>query len=128
MKHLLLAVIAFAASLALSCAKETALPGSFPSRTNDGAISFTLTPRSEKGNLVVEVRANTHSGDLATLDLTRAMVMEVEGKIFHPTMAGSLTGHHASTTVTFEPGVIPAAFAIKLASGRESGNLVFRWP
>lgn len=109
--------------------QDSALPGAYPTRSSRGDISFDLTPRlTGDDQLVVNVRANTHSGDLADLDLKTLVSLQAEGRTHHPIAATGLRGHHAAGSVTFALDARPERFAITMATVRGMGEQRFEWP
>lgn len=103
--------------------------GTLSTKSSRGDISFELTPKVQAdGGLVVEVRASTHSGDLADLDLASLLSLHADGKTYRPNAATGLRGHHSSGTVTFAPEDKPEQFSITLASVRDMGEQRFEWP
>lgn len=103
--------------------------GTYATRTSRGNISYDLTPRLlDGGQLVVEVRATTHSGDLAELDLGALMSLEAGGKTYRPVAATALRGHHALGKVTFRVDAKPERFVITIGPARGMGEQRFEWP
>lgn len=100
-----------------------------PARTNSGPVMFTLTPKGiTDGRFRVDVRVNTHSGDLANLDLKADTVLRVGAQSLHPVKAPALRGHHAGGQLEFALERVPDAFEIVISGVRTQGDLTFRWP
>jgi hypothetical protein len=83
---------------------------------------------SDDGQLVLDLRADTHSGDLADLDLEALVALWVNGDSLRPVAATALAGHHSTGSVTFDPNGAPQGFAITIASVRGMEGLRFEWP
>jgi len=101
----------------------------FEEKSSQGEVSVRLTPRGvEEGQFLVEVRVDTHSGDLADLDLQKATALRVEGRTYRPTKAVRLGGHHSSGTLAFAVPEAPAQFEIVISGVRSMADVTFRWP
>lgn len=101
----------------------------YATRSNEGEISFQLTPQAPaNGRLTVSVRADTHSGDLAEVDLRRVMQLHAAGKAYRPVSASTLGGHHSAGSVVFEIERLPSSFSITITGVRDMGELRFEWP
>jgi hypothetical protein len=100
-----------------------------PTRSNEGEVQFTLTPRDVKGGTFrVDIVVTTHSGDLGSLDLRAATELRVAGQILRPVKAPALRGHHATGRLEFALARIPDAFEIVIRGVRTQGDVTFRWP
>jgi hypothetical protein len=98
-------------------------------RTNEGAIMFSLTPVGVKdGRFEVKVSVNTHSGDLASLDLQATTVLRVAGKDYRAVAPVPLDGHHTVGRLLFPLGQLPERFEIVIRNVGTLGDLTFRWP
>jgi hypothetical protein len=96
--------------------------------TSSGDIAFRLTPRRSDGRLILDIQADTHSGDLSELNLKDLVVLRADGRSYRPVESASLTGHHAQGMVTFDvPGSIER-FSITIAGVRGMSELTFDWP
>ena len=116
---------------AVSCrSSESGRAGdSYATRSSQGNISFELTPRAAENNrLVIELRANTHGGDLADLDLTKLLTLEAGGKTYQPEAVDQLSGHHASGSVTFRIEGRTERFTVILKPVRGMPEQRFEWP
>jgi len=129
-RPILMLALALATTTTGGCPKaEAPAGGPFSTRSTAGSVSLDLTPRLEaNGHLSIAVRANTHSGDLADLDLASLMTLQVGSKTYRPTAAGRLGGHHASATVTFAVEGRPSRFSVTLAPVREMPEQRLEWP
>lgn len=100
-----------------------------PARSNHGAVQFTLTPRDVSGGRFrVDIAVNTHSGNLADLDLAKATELRTGGKTLQPVEAPALRGHHARGRLEFALERVPETFEIVIRGVRSMGDLTFRWP
>lgn len=98
-------------------------------KSTQGDVSFDLTPRTlADGGLEISVQANTHSGDLAQLDLRTAMALEAAGETWEPVEATALAGHHAAATVRFDVRPAPDRFAVTLSGVRGMPSQRLEWP
>src|SRR6186997_2237532 len=100
----------------------------YATQTSPGEVTFELTPRMEGTRLVVNVHSDTHSGDLAEIDLARAFTLEIDGKSFKPVETKPLGGHHADGAVAFEVGSAPKAFSLTISGVRSSPDVKLAWP
>jgi hypothetical protein len=92
-------------------------------------VMIKLTPKGvEDGLLTVAVRVDTHSGDLANLDLKKAARLVVGDKEVVPTQVPILTGHHAGGDFVFPVDAPPERFVITLSGVRGEAELRFSWP
>lgn len=108
---------------------STAEPTSYAAKSTSGDVSFNLTPRGvENGHFLVDVRVDTHSGELGDLDLRDAATLQVGDRTYRPTDAVSLRGHHASGTLRFALAEAPANFAITIGGVRSMQDVTVRWP
>jgi hypothetical protein len=111
----------------------TVLPGTSragqDTRSNRGPIVFFLTPQGVKdGRFRVDVRVDTHSGDLSRLDLQSATVLRLGTREYPALTPVSLGGHHGTGTLWFGLGEAPRAFEIVIRGVGTQGALSFRWP
>ncbi len=124
------------AAVAAALLLATLLPGAFgaalagtATRSNDGPVVFQLTPRGvEDGRFHIDLRVDTHSGDLADLDLQAATVLRAGSSAFRPLEPVPLRGHHARGTLVFALNAQPQAFEVVISGPGRLGELVFRWP
>lgn len=125
-------VLMLAAVLPVSaCRSEEEAPATLElaTKSTQGEVSFDLTPRATPDEgLVVSVQANTHSGDLAQLDLGTAMVLEAEGRSYEAVEATRLAGHHAAATVRFDLRPVPERFAVTISGVRSMPSQRLEWP
>lgn len=109
--------------------ESSELAAAYSTKSSRGDISFDLTPRMEGENeLVIELRANTHRGDLADLELKSLMLLHANGEEKHPAAATELRGHHSSATVRFGVDGEPERFAVTIGPVRSMGEQRFEWP
>lgn len=102
---------------------------SYAERKNNGEVSFSLRPRGiEKGQFIIEIRVDTHSGNLAEIDLRKAVTLRAGGVDYKPVDASSMLGHHYRGTLAFALDAVPQNFEIKIRGVREMGELTFDWP
>jgi hypothetical protein len=78
--------------------------------------------------LVVTVHSDTHSGDLAEIDLARAFTLDVGGKALKPVETKPLGGHHSDGFVAFDVGTAPEAFSLTISGVRSSRDVKLTWP
>lgn len=101
----------------------------YEARSTSGGVSFDLTPRGvEKGRFLVDVRVDTHSGELGDRDLRDAAALQVGDRTYRLTDAVSLRGHHASGTLRFPLAEAPANFGITIGGVRSMQDGTVRWP
>jgi hypothetical protein len=100
-----------------------------PERSNSGEVQFTLTPRDVSGGRFrVDIVVTTHSGDLASLDLSAAAELRLAGRTLRPVKAPALRGHHTKGRLEFALDRMPESFEIVIRGVRTQGDLTFRWP
>jgi len=100
-----------------------------PERSNMGEAQFVLTPRDvTDGRLRVDIVVTTHSGDLASLNLSTATELRVDGQVLRPVKAPAVRGHHVRGRLEFALARLPETFEIVIRGVRTLGDLTFRWP
>jgi len=100
-----------------------------PERSNMGEVQFVLTPRDVSGgHFRVDIVVTTHSGDLASLNLSTATELRVDGQTLRPVKAPTLRGHHVRGRLEFALARLPDTFEIVIHGVRTQGDLTFRWP
>lgn len=112
----------------LSAQEQANTDGGYETQESAGTVALELQPRWADGLLLVEVSANTHSVDLATLDLAGDVRLVVDEVEYAPVEAGSLSGHHARATLRFEVPERPAAFRIMIQDVPDSPLRILSWP
>lgn len=122
-----------AAALILALAAQPAIAAPSwsgnPERSSGAGVRITLTPRDlSDGRFRLDATFNTHSGDLADLDLMSATELHVGGRTIRPVSALTLHGHHARGRLEFALDKMPDAFEIVIRGVRNQGDAVFRWP
>jgi hypothetical protein len=132
MKPLMLVAILSAMVVAPACtvsSQEADVPsGTYETRTSQGDVSFRLTPRRSSGRLIVDIQADTHTGDLADLNLRDVVRLHVGEQAYDPAEATRLAGHHSEASVTFDVSELPEHFSIKISGVRDVETLTFEWP
>lgn len=124
-----LSLVAGTAACRAPAGKETATPAAYPTRSSEGDISFRLTPRPwTAGRLILDVQADTHSGDLAELTWRDVMTLQVGSHVYRPVEATAFSGHHAQGSVTFDVPEAPDRFAVTMSGIRRMDALRFEWP
>lgn len=108
---------------------EAPSAAAYQTRSSEGEIAFEITPRPWKsGRLILDVRANTHSGDLAEVKLKDVVKLRVGDQTYRAVDATLLSGHHAAGTVTFEVPEAPKRFSVEMTGVRSMNDLKFEWP
>ena len=124
----LLAALVFLPALAPGAGAQPAWSQK-PERSNAGEVEFVLTPRDVAGGRFrVDIVVTTHSGDLASLDLSTAAELRVDGQTLRPVKAPALRGHHVRGRLEFALARLPESFEIVIRGVRTLGDLTFRWP
>lgn len=101
----------------------------FETKSSQGEVSLELTPRvTDDGGLLIDLTANTHSGDLADLDLATLVSLSVGDQTYRPVAVTGLEGHHSEGSITFEAAPIPESFAIVIGPVRGMPEQRFVWP
>ncbi len=100
---------------------ETAPSTEYATRSSKGEVSLALTPRMTDEGLVVALHPETHSGDLAEIDLATAVKLEADGKTYTPVATKPMSGHHGDGSVTFDVKTPPERFAVTINDVRGSG-------
>lgn len=125
-----LILVIFFASVNFGCQPvdgQTDRP-SWEPKSNQGDVSFQLTPRGIVGDrFVIDFRVDTHSGDLSEIDLKQAVTLQVGKERYFPTVATSLQGHHAQGSLQFSVIAVPERFAIVITGVRDMEDLRFEW-
>lgn len=103
-------------------------PAVFAPQESPGQVSLTLAPYWTDGRLVVRLAAKTDSGDLAEIDLARALTVIVNGTRVAPDSAGTLSGHHARAVVAFKVPTRPDAFVLQVQGVPDVAHRELRWP
>ncbi len=106
---------------------KSAEPARYATRSVKGEVSLELTPQMTNQGLVVTFHPETHSGDLADIDLAKVR-LEADGKTYEPLASKPMSGHHGDGSVTFDLKTAPQRFSITMGEVRGSGPLRFEWP
>ncbi|HXK19077.1 MAG TPA: hypothetical protein VNG33_14795 [Polyangiaceae bacterium] len=100
----------------------------YATRTSSGEVSFAITPRLEGSRLVFNVHSDTHSGDLADLDLGKAFTLDADGKVYRPVETRAFRGHHSDGAVAFDVGTAPSRFSLTISGVRSAQDVKLAWP
>lgn len=100
----------------------------YASQSSPGQVALDVQPRWEAGAFIVDLRANTHSVDLSGVDLAASMRVVIGDTAIAPVEAGSLNGHHARASVTFDLPVRPIVFAIEIRNVPDVEVRRLEWP
>ena len=132
MRPLMLSLILGVLLMSLTCTRSTqeadTTAAEYETRTSSGDIAFRLTPRRSGGRLILDIQADTHSGDLSELNLKDLVVLRADGRSYRPVESPSLTGHHAQGMVTFDVPGSSERLSITIAGVRGMSELTFDWP
>lgn len=100
----------------------------YEAQESAGTVTLELQPRWADGVMLLEVSANTHSVDLASLDLAGDVRLVVDEVEYAPVEAGSLSGHHARATLRFEVPNRPASFRLVIQDVPDFPLRLLSWP
>ena len=106
----------------------TPAPVLFTPQESAGAVTLLMAPRWAGGRLTMLVSATTHDGDLASVDLATAVVLQVAGQAIAPASATMLRGHHARATVVFPLADRPERFALEIRGVPDVEVRTLAWP
>lgn len=122
--------LAVALLLSSACVSQgQAQDQAYETKSNEGEVSFELTPRAtDDGRLVVDLRVDTHSGDLSDLDLKALFSLSAGDETHRPVTVTTLRGHHSEGSITFEVGRTPESFTIAIGPLRGMRQQRFVWP
>jgi hypothetical protein len=110
-------------------AQDPGTARTFATQTSSGTVVLEVTPSwTAEGRLVVTLAANTHSGDLGSLNLLEAVRLHVDEIEYAPAEAGSLSGHHAQAKIVFTLPEPPSAFRLEIREGPSVPARVLKWP
>ncbi len=107
---------------------KTAPAAEYATRSSNGEVSLELTPHMTNRGLVVDFHPETHSGELADIDLATVVKLEADGKTYSPVASTRMSGHHGDGSVTFDVKAPPGRFAVTISDVRGSGPQRFEWP
>ncbi len=96
--------------------------------TSRGAVTLELQPRWEDGTLFIDVRADTHTVALDSMDLGARVRLIIGNDSIAPDRAGALSGHHSSTTLEFRRKRRPAEFTIEIRDVPDIALRTLTWP
>ena len=116
--------------LASACSQsQSEGPNGYDAKSVSGEVSFSLTPRGiAEDHFVVDVHAETQSGDLSEFDMREAATLRTGGRTYHPTAATSLRGQRANGALQFPLTEAPADFEIIISGVRGMPAATLRWP
>jgi len=100
----------------------------YPKQTSPGRITLDVWPQWRDTVLIVQVRATTHSVDLASMNLSEQVRLALAGTEIAPLSAGRLSGHHAVTDVVFRLDTRPSSFAITIRDVPDVPVRTLTWP
>jgi hypothetical protein len=103
-------------------------PALFPPQESAGAVTLLMAPRWAEGRLTVLVSATTHAGDLAAVDLAKAVELHVGGQVIAPSSATALKGHHARATLVFPLADRPERFTLEIRGVPDLEQRTLAWP
>lgn len=103
-------------------------PAFFPPQESTGAVTLLMAPRWAEGRLTVLVSATTHAGDLATVDLTKAVELHAGGQAIAPSSATALKGHHARAAIVFPLADRPERFTLEIRGVPDVEQRTLSWP
>ena len=103
-------------------------PALFPPQESAGAVTLLMAPRWAEGRLTVLVSATTHQGDLAAVDLAKAVALRVDGQVIAPASATALKGHHARATIVFPLAERPERFTLEIRGVPDGERRELAWP
>jgi len=82
------------------------LPAQSTGTTNPGDVEITLTPYIGGKEVIIAAAFNTHSVDLSAFDIRQAAVLQYQTKVYSPTSASPLQGHHGSGEIIFKTDLL----------------------
>lgn len=123
-----LAIAAVLVSAAALDAQAAAEVTTYEAQSSAGLVTLEARPEWRDGSMLVSLSANTHSVDLSTLDLTESVRLLVGGLEYAPGAAGSLSGHHAKATLTFDIAVRPDTFKLRIRNVPDVPQRILEWP
>jgi hypothetical protein len=100
----------------------------YAKQRSEGEVTLEIWPQWQGSQLIVEVKANTHSVDLSKVDLETQVRLIVGDSEYTPTQTGSLTGHHAGATLVFQLVDRPSSFTIEIRDVPDVPLRVLTWP
>lgn len=121
-------VVSAAAALAAATPPVAGQEAAYPIRESRGQVTIEARPAWTGRVLRVDLAANTHSVNLAALDLSGLIRLSVEGRELAPDSVGRLAGHHARTTAWFSPPSRPDRFALVIREIPDIPLRTLSWP
>ncbi len=103
--------------------------GADATRRNEGPIMFQLTPKGVEGeHFRVDIRVDTHSGDLSELNLKKQVRLKAGGRSYSPVTNVRMGGHHSGGILVFPLKEAPERFEIVILAVGTMGDVTFQWP
>ncbi|MHB0947573.1 MAG: hypothetical protein ACYC3Q_00825 [Gemmatimonadaceae bacterium] len=96
-------------------------------KESEGPVTFAVAPVWDRGRLELRLSANTHSGDLAAIDLWKAVRVVAGPDTLRPAGAEPLAGHHAQARVSFLLPEAPDEFTVVLQHDSLATPRELRW-
>lgn len=103
------------------------VPG-YARQVSPGAVRLELAPEWQDSVLVVLVRAEAESGELAVINLKEQVRLVVDRQVYSPDAASALKGRRAVAWVTFRLPQKPQQFAISIWKVPDTDLRILRWP
>lgn len=100
----------------------------YTKQVSPGAVRLELTPEWQDSVLVVLVRAETQSGELAVINLREQVRLVVDRQVYSPDAASALRGRRAVAWVLFRLPRKPQQFAISIWKVPDADLRILRWP
>lgn len=100
----------------------------YAKQVSSGAVTLELTPEWQDTVLLVTVRAETRSGDLAMIYLKEQVRLVADRKVFTPEAASSLRGSRGVAWMIFRLPKKPEQFAISIRDVPDVELRILRWP
>lgn len=100
----------------------------YATQTSNGRVTLEVRPQWSAVGLTVALSANTHSVELGALDLRQLVRLIVNDRTFSPDSAGTLGGHHGSTTLLFRLEQRPGTFTLEIRGVPDVEVRTLRWP
>jgi hypothetical protein len=120
---------------AIACQKDSSTSPAtktdtrFSTKTVSGDVSFAIQPVVKKGApFRLEIKMDTHSGDLGDLNLKSSLRLVVGEKTLAPSTVKATSGHHAKTVVTFDLTEPIDRFSVTLSGIRDMKPQTVSWP
>jgi hypothetical protein len=110
-------------------AQERPGAAEYPALTSAGEVSLTVQPEWRDSVLAFRVSAESHTVELAGIDLVRSMRLMLDGApAIAPAQAGALGGHHAAAEVEFRATQRPSRFTLLIRGIPDIEERRLEWP